>query len=101
MEKRGNRILITFDQAGGGLKTFDLPQVRGFAIAGADRQFVWADAAITGKIRSRSGATKCLSPSLSDMLGQTIVCNLQSREGLPVTPFRTDDWPGVTADARR
>ena len=25
------------------------------------------------------------------------VCNLYSAEGLPVTPFRTDDWPGVTA----
>ncbi len=49
MEKTGNRILITFDQAGGGLKTFDVRQVRGFAISGADRQFVRADAAITGR----------------------------------------------------
>ncbi len=23
-------------------------------------------------------------------------CNLFNREGLPATPFRTDDWPGVT-----
>ncbi|NOX53070.1 MAG: hypothetical protein GXP27_01250 [Planctomycetes bacterium] len=26
------------------------------------------------------------------------VCNLYSRERLPVTPFRTDDWPGITAE---
>jgi sialate O-acetylesterase len=25
------------------------------------------------------------------------VCNLYSREGLPATPFRSDDWPGATA----
>jgi sialate O-acetylesterase len=24
------------------------------------------------------------------------VCNLYNSAGLPVTPFRTDDWPGVT-----
>ena len=28
------------------------------------------------------------------------VCNLYSREGLPVTPFRTDSWKGVTADVK-
>ena len=28
------------------------------------------------------------------------VCNLYNTAGLPVTPFRTDDWKGVTADAR-
>ena len=28
------------------------------------------------------------------------VCNLYNKVGLPVTPFRTDDWPGVTVDAR-
>ena len=28
------------------------------------------------------------------------VCNVYSAEGLPLTPFRTDDWPGVTATAK-
>ena len=26
--------------------------------------------------------------------------NLQNGAGLPAYPFRTDDWPGVTADKR-
>ena len=26
-------------------------------------------------------------------------CNLYNREGLPASPFRTDDWPGMTVDA--
>ena len=29
------------------------------------------------------------------------VSNLTSREGLPVTPFRTDNWPGVTVDKHK
>ena len=28
------------------------------------------------------------------------VCNLYNKEGLPASPFRTDDWPGVTANSR-
>ena len=27
-------------------------------------------------------------------------CNLYNAEGLPASPFRTDDWKGVTADAK-
>jgi len=27
------------------------------------------------------------------------VCNMYSGAGLPLTPFRTDDFPGVTAAA--
>ena len=28
------------------------------------------------------------------------VCNVYSKDDLPLTPFRTDDWPGVTANTR-
>ena len=26
--------------------------------------------------------------------------NLGNREGLPASPFRTDEWPGLTNDSR-
>ena len=29
------------------------------------------------------------------------VCNLFDRQGLPATPFRTDDWPGVTINNKK
>jgi len=28
------------------------------------------------------------------------VCNLYNQEGLPASPFRTDDWPGITVDKK-
>ena len=28
------------------------------------------------------------------------ICNVYSSDGLPLTPFRTDDWKGVTAEAK-
>jgi len=100
MERKDNRIVITFDQAGGGLKTFDVKEVRGFAIAGADRKFVWANAAITGKDTVEIWSDQVPDPvAVRYGWANNPVCNLQNREGLPVTPFRTDDWPGVTADA--
>ncbi len=29
------------------------------------------------------------------------ICNLYSAAGLPTTPFRTDDWPGVTINNKQ
>ncbi len=40
MEKNGNKIVLRFDHVGRGLKTFDVPEPRGFAIAGSNHQFV-------------------------------------------------------------
>ena len=100
MERKGDKIVVTFDYVGAGLKTFDVREVRGFAIAGADRKFVWAKATITG-----SDTVEVWSDGVSEPVAvryawaNNPVCNLQSREGLPATPFRTDDWPGVTANS--
>jgi sialate O-acetylesterase len=102
MEKKDNRIVITFDPVGGGLKTFDVREVRGFAIAGSDRKFVWASASITGKDTVEVWSDQVPEPvAVRYAWANNPVCNLQNREGLPVTPFRTDDWPGVTADTQK
>ena len=46
MEKQGNKIVLTFDHVDGGFRPFDVDEPRGFAIAGADHKFVWAEAKI-------------------------------------------------------
>jgi sialate O-acetylesterase len=98
MEKKDGKVAITFDSVGAGLRAFDVREVRGFAIAGADRKFVRAKAAITGKDTVEVWSEDVPDPvAVRYAWADNPVCNLQSREGLPATPFRTDDWPGVTA----
>lgn len=100
-EVQAGKIMITMDHVGGGLDTFDVRTPGGFAIAGADKQFVWAQAKVSGR-----NTIEVWSPDVKEPVAvrygwaNNPVCNLQSREGLPATPFRTDDWPGVTAESK-
>lgn len=97
MEVKGNKVILTFDHVGGGLDTFDVTTPIGFTIAGDDKKFVKANAKIVGgnKIEVWSDAVK--NPAaVRYAWADNPICNVQNKEGLPVTPFRTDDWPGVT-----
>jgi sialate O-acetylesterase len=99
MDKQGSRITLTFDHVGGGLKPFDVPEPKGFAIAGDDRKFVWAKARVVGKDKVEVWSDEVSDPvAVRYAWADNPVCNLYSREGLPLTPFRTDDWPGVTVN---
>ncbi len=97
MARQGNKVVLTFDHVGGGLRTFDVEEARGFTIAGSDRKFVPAQARVTGK-----NTVEVWSDQVSEAVAvryawaDNPVCNLYTAEGLPATPFRTDDWPGVT-----
>lgn len=102
MEVKEGKAIVTFDHVGGGLDTFDVRQPRGFAIAGEDRKWVWAQARILDKTRVEVWSEKVPSPvAVRYAWADNPVANLQNREGLPATPFRTDDWPGVTIDRDR
>ena len=92
MKVEGNAVRIRFSQVGGGLAAKDSEPLKGFAIAGADRKFVWADARID------NGMVVISSPDVANPLAvryawaDNPVCNLCNKEGLPASPFRTDDW---------
>jgi sialate O-acetylesterase len=95
----GDRVRVHF-KYGAGLKTSDGGPVNGFAIAGEDRRFVWADAHIEGD-QVVISSPKVLKPvAVRYGWADNPIANLYNRAGLPASPFRTDDWPGVTA-ARR
>jgi sialate O-acetylesterase len=97
MTRMGNKVVLALDHVGGGLRTHDVAQPRGFAIAGGDHKFVWAEAKITGPSTIEVWSEKVSDPAaVRYAWADNPVCNLYSSEGLPVTPFRTDDWPGVT-----
>lgn len=95
MEITGKGIRLTFDHAQSGLVAKG-DKLIGFAIAGKDRKFVWADAVIDGKtvLVSTPAVPKPVAVRYGWDANPT--CNLSNGDNLPAVPFRTDDWPGVT-----
>jgi sialate O-acetylesterase len=101
LEKQGNKIVLTFNYVDGGWRPFDVKEPRGFAIAGDDRKFVWATANILPDGRIEVSSDKVASPvAVRYGWADNPIVNMFSAAGLPLTPFRTDDFPGVTAGAK-
>lgn len=100
MEIRDGRIILGFDHIGGGLTTKDGEELKGFAIAGADRKFVWAEAKIVDDkvVVWNENITKPVAVRYA--WASFPVCNLTNKAGLPAGPFRTDDWPGITINKK-
>ncbi len=96
MKVKGDDIELSFDNVGSGLIAKG-GEAKGFAIAGADRKFVWADAKIVGDkvVVSSPKVRKPVAVRYAWAINP--VCNLYNNAGFPVSPFRTDKWPGVTA----
>ena len=101
-EIKGDKIILTFDDVGSGLKIKDGDKLEEFAIAGADKKFVWASAKITGKNK-----VEVSSPDIKNPLAVRYAFNNNPRHpnltddsGLPAAPFRTDDWTDPTAGKR-
>ncbi|MHC4559163.1 MAG: sialate O-acetylesterase [Planctomycetota bacterium] len=98
MEVQGDKIILHFDHVGGGLVARADEPLKGFAIAGEDRKFVWADAKVDGDTVV-VGSDKISEPvAVRYAWADNPVCNLYNKEALPASGFRTDDWPGVTVD---
>ncbi len=91
MQIDGNRIILTFDNVGGGL-TSDGP-LQHFAIAGKDKKFVWADAVIEGdRVIVSSPSVRRPVAVRYGWANNPDNANLKNREGLLASPFRTDNW---------
>ena len=90
-EVEKNQIRIVFDHVEGGL-TAKGGTLKGFAIAGKDRKFVWAQAKIEGMtvvVRSDEIAAPVAVRYAWDMDPD---CTLYNAADLPASPFRTDHW---------
>jgi len=99
MEIKGNKALLHFDHIGAGLMTQGGP-LTGFAIAGTDRKFVWAQARIEGSTVVVSSDKVAEPAAVRYAWANNPTCNLFNKAGLPASPFRTDDWPGLTANSK-
>lgn len=121
MKVKRNRAILSFDHVGSGLEARPAPPVpgqtnsvgsaieylavsgilnaplTGFAMCGKDRKFFWANAEIDGD------EVVVTHPQIDKPVAVRYgwadfpVVNLFNREGLPASPFRTDDFPMTTA----
>jgi len=87
----GNKIVVSFSSVGSGLVAKGGVELRQFAIAGGDKKFVWADARVEGD------KVVVSSPDVPEPLYVRYAwadnpegANLYNKEGLPASPFRTD-----------
>jgi sialate O-acetylesterase len=95
-----NKAVLKFDHIGGGLRTVDVNDVHGFAICGDDHKWVWATAKIAGNDTIEVWSDTVSAPvAVRYAWAENPVCNVYSKIGLPLTPFRTDDFRMITKPA--
>ncbi|WP_439629571.1 sialate O-acetylesterase [Gemmata sp.] len=100
----GDKTVVEFDHVGAGLMVGrkdgrkPVEEVRDgtlgrFAVAGKDKKWYWADARIVG------GTVVCTHPDVPNPVAVRYAfsanpagANLYNRDGLPASPFRSDDW---------
>jgi len=97
MSVEGSQIRIHFTHVGGGLEAGGASTLQGFAIAGADKKFHWANARVDGDTVVVSNRDVPGPIAIRYAWADGPSCNLFNKVGLPSSPFRTDDWHGITA----
>ena len=97
-------VRLHFDEVGGGLAIGQSPwlakgveqlpadRLIGFSVAGDDRTWHEADARIDGDSVLVSAAAVPRPVAVRYGWANAPRCNLANHEGLPASPFRTDDW---------
>lgn len=88
-KREGSSLRLSFDHAGGGLVCRG-DALRGFAIAGEDGRFVWAEAEIDGDGILVSSPVVAEPRAARYGWADNPDVNLHNKEGLPASPFRTD-----------
>ncbi len=86
------KVRLTF-RNGDDMKAADGGKIKGFAIAGEDRKFVWANVEIQGDHIVLSNSEVPAPVAVRYGWDDDPDCNLINKTGLPASPFRTDDWP--------
>ncbi|MFO0817485.1 MAG: sialate O-acetylesterase [Pirellulales bacterium] len=95
-----SKAKIKFQHVGGGLVARDGKPLSHFTIAGEDQQFVEATATVEGDVVVVTSDKVAKPVAVRFGWDQTATPNLANKEGLPASPFRTDDWKLLTVDAK-
>jgi len=105
MKIEDNKVCVSFKNTGSGLTLGISPYVRegtsppppptkleGFVVAGADKVFYWADAVMDGNTVVLKSDQVANPVAARYDFAEAPKGNLYNKEGLPASPFRTDDW---------
>lgn len=93
----GDSVRLYFNHTDAGLQAMD-GKIEGFAVAGEDRKWRWAEARIDGD------TVVVRSPDVPKPVAARYAwatnpaATLTNGAGLPAVPFRTDDWPLLSAN---
>ncbi|TCO84397.1 sialate O-acetylesterase [Chthoniobacter flavus] len=98
---KDNKADLTFDTFDTNLYTFDVDEARGFAVCGEDKVWHWAKGKVTGHNTIEVSSDQVAKPiAVRYAWADNPVCNVYGDDGLPLTPFRTDDFPMITKPAQ-
>ena len=93
----GGKAVITIDTFGSALRTLDVAEAKGFVMCGEDKRWQWAQAKLIGPDKIEVSAAGIVKPvAVRYAWADNPVCNVYSVQGLPLTPFRTDDFEMLT-----
>jgi sialate O-acetylesterase len=86
------KATVSFDHAGGGLAAKEGAELKGFALAGMDHKWYWAEAKIIGKKIELKSKDVPHPVAVRYAWANHPTGNLINKEGLPAFPFRSDSW---------
>ena len=96
MHTKDNMAILSFDHTDGGLVA-EGGELKGFTICGPDKNFVWARAETKGDMVMVSSPQVSQPVAVRYGWADFPVVNLWNKAGLPASPFRTDNFPMITA----
>ncbi|AZT89381.1 sialate O-acetylesterase [Caldicellulosiruptor changbaiensis] len=92
MKIEGNKAVLEFSEVGSGLVAKGGDMLKHFAIAGKDKKFVWANAAVEGdKVVVWHDSIQNPVYVRYAWADNPEGANLYNKEGLPASPFTTED----------
>lgn len=93
LKVKDNKVELSFSNVGGGLIAKNGKELKYFAIAGSNKEFVWAKAEIKGnKVIVWSDEVPHPVAVRYAWADNPEGANLYNLESLPASPFRTDNW---------
>jgi sialate O-acetylesterase len=98
LQIEGNKAVVALDCFGSALRPFGVEEAEGFAVCGEDKVWHWAKGKIVPGDKIEVTSDQVPNPvAVRYAWADNPICNLYNKDGgLPVTPFRTDDFEMIT-----